>query len=289
MLTPNHQKIPKINNIDKAKNYITFSPNSKDSNYSPYIKDKSLTNYFKSKNRNNNKIVNNNYMNLYNSNAFKTYNILSNSKDNNLNINEKTNKNKRNKIKNLLLTSLFNLPYMNSKQHNLSVKNKTKYEKIFDISKLHQNSFHNNNEIRNKTEENEGIKLENYMRDKFYEDIDKKMTIKLKSKNFLHDSSMKDKIIKMNKIGLFWGSVFEYCNPLLSVKKLKFAKKHIFNLHKNKILKDDNKYIDEYNNRINKEIKPILYTNTLFRNLRRKERIKNEIIFNKYNNLSVNK
>ena len=289
MLTPIHLTIPKINNIDKTKNYITFSPNSKDSNYSTYIKDKSLTSYFKNKNRNNSKNLNNNYISIYNSNIFKTYNLLSKGKNNNLNIKEKSNKNKRNKIKNLLLTSLFNLPYMNSKEYNLSLKNKKKYKKIFDISKLQQNSIHNNNEIRNKTEENEGIKLENYMRDKFYEDIDKKMTIKLKSKNFLHDSSMKDKIIKMNKIGLFWGSVFEYCNPLLSVKKLKFEKKHIFNHHKNKILKDDTKYIDEYNYRINKEIKPILYTNTLFRNLRRKERIKNEIIFNKYNNLTINK
>ena len=47
MLTPIHLTIPKINNIDKTKNYITFSPNSKDSNYSTYIKDKSLTSYFK--------------------------------------------------------------------------------------------------------------------------------------------------------------------------------------------------------------------------------------------------
>ena len=278
MLTPIKFKIPKINNIDRCKNFITFSPNSKDSNYTTYIKDKSLTNYFKNKNGNYNKIIKTKNINIYKSNNLSICDTFSNKI-----------KNKGNKTKNLLLSSLFYLSYKHYKyNNNHSIKNKSKSNNIFENNKSHQNSFHKYNEIRNKSEENEDIKLENYMRDKFYEDIDKKMNIKLNSKNFLHDSSIKERIIKMNKIGLFWGSVFEYCNPLLSVKKLEFAKKHN---NKKIFLKEDDRYIDEYNSKINKDIdiKPILYTNTLFSKLRRKERIKNEMLFYKYKNLTLNK
>ena len=122
------------------------------------------------------------------------------------------------------------------------------------------------------------------MKDKFYEDIDKKMNLKLKYKNFLHDTSVKERIIKMNKIGLFWGGVFEYCNPLLSATKFKFQKQ--FNHNKYKVKKNE-MHIDEYKSKINQEMKPILYTNNLFNKLMRKEKIQN-LLFQK-NNLTSNK
>ena len=130
-------------------------------------------------------------------------------------------------------------------------------------------------------DEKEILKLENYMRDKFYEDIEKKMTIKLKSKNFCHDKSIKERIIKMNKIGLFWGTVFEYCNPILSVKKFKFIKNKF---HKNDL------YLNDYKYKSNKEIKPILYTNNLVNEMRREEKLKNEFLLkNKYSKYNINK
>ena len=75
----------------------------------------------------------------------------------------------------------------------------------------------------------------------------------------------------MNKIGLFWGTVFEYCNPILSVKKFKFIK--------NKFHKND-MFINDYRYKSNKEIKPILYTNNLINELRREEKLKNELFLN---------
>ena len=99
MLTPIKLKIPKINNIDRCKNFITFSPNSKDSNYTTYIKDKSLTNYFKNKNGKN--------INIYKSNNLNICDTFSNKI-----------KNKGNKTKNLLLSSLFYLPYKHYKYNN---------------------------------------------------------------------------------------------------------------------------------------------------------------------------
>lgn len=197
---------------------------------------------------------------------------------------------KINKNKNILLTSLYNLPQVENNnniiKHYYSSQNiKNKSNKLnMDNSKSIDNSFQvKKNKSKNVAsgsniiDEKELLKLENYMRDRFYEDIEKKMTIKLKSKNFCHDKSIKERIIKMNKIGLFWGSVFEYCNPILSVKKFKFIKNKF---HKN------NKYINDYkykSNKSNKEIKPILYTNNLINELRREEKLKRELLFkNKY-------
>jgi hypothetical protein len=281
MISPIKLNIPKINIIESTKKYITFSPNSKDSNYSSYRKEQLLINPYKSKKKILYTLLNtNNCFNANKSNISKHYNTLStiNPSSIYLNSTSKVNKAKINKTKNVLLTSLFNLP-------NISSFNAKKSQEIVKIKNNLDNSKSNNNSFqkncKNNNDESEVFKLENYMKDKFYEDIDKKMNIKLKYKNFLHDSSIKERIIKMNKIGLFWGGVFEYCNPLLSATKFKFAKK----LYQNKVKSMKKvKLIDEYKSKINKEIKPIpvLYTNNLFNKLMRKERIKN-MLFKKRN------
>lgn len=282
MLSPIKNKIPKISNIESAKKYITFSPNSKDSNYTSYTKEQLLINPYKSKKKTVFTILNNNnYFTTNKSNIFKKYKTLSTTKKSPIYFNStsKMNKKKINKTKNILLTSLFNLPHI-SPPKNKSINNSPKIRINLDISKSYNNSFQNN--VKNNIDESEGI--ENYMKDKFYEDIDKKMNLKLKYKNFLHDTSVKERIIKMNKIGLFWGGVFEYCNPLLSATKFKFQKQ--FNHNKYKVKKNE-MHIDEYKSKINQEMKPILYTNNLFNKLMRKEKIQN-LLFQK-NNLTSNK
>ena len=287
MLSSLDFKIPKLN-LNSLKNYNISSPNSKDSNYTSYTHEKSITNYFKSKRPNINQIINDNYFNIKINqiNTLKQDKTLSttNHKTFYYNSSSKKNKAKKNKVKNILLTSLFNLPNINNSPINKRSKKNQNFKNYFENnSKSQENSFLNKNETKlSNLEENEGIKLEDYMKDKFYEDIDKKMNIKLKSKIFLHDTSVKDRIIKMNKIGLFWGGVFEYCNPLLSAKKFKYAKKKY---HINGKLNDI--YADEYKSKskMNKEIKPILYTNNIFNNLMRKEKLKKELLFYKQRNL----
>ena len=281
MLSPIKLNIPKINIIESTKKYISVSPSSKDSNYSSYTKEQSLINSYKSKKKILYTLLNtNNYFNINKSNISKQFNTLSTIKSNSIYLNStsKVNKTKKNKTKNVLLTSLFNLPNISS-LNNKKSQESVKIKNNLDNSKSNNNSFQKI--CKNNNDEREGIKLENYMKDKFYEDIDKKMNIKLKYKNFLHDSSIKERIIKMNKIGLFWGGVFEYCNPLLSATKFKFAKK--LYLDQIKSMKKV-KCIDEYKSKINKEIKPIpvLYTNNVFNKLMRKERIKN-MLFQKRN------
>jgi hypothetical protein len=240
-----------------------------------------------------------------NLNIFNSYNSLSNSSQNKLYNNTITPKDdlfqkkikiKINKNKNILLTSLYNLPQVGNNNNTINIKHyyssqniRNKSNKLnIDNSKSIDNSFQMK---KSKTknvgsgskiiDEKEILKLENYMRDKFYEDIEKKMIIKLKSKNFCHDKSIKERIIKMNKIGLFWGTVFEYCNPILSVKKFKFIKKKF---HKNDL------YMNDYKYKSNKETKPILYTNNLFNEMRREEKLKNEFLLkNKYFKYNVDK
>jgi hypothetical protein len=194
---------------------------------------------------------------------------------------------KINTNRNILLTSLFNpqshIPKSN-KQTPKKEKNKInlRYRNNIEYSKSVENSFKN---IYTNTEGKDVVKLENYMKDKFYEDIEKKMNIKLMDRNFCHDKSMKDKIIKLNKIGLFWGSVFEYCNPLITVKKYKCIKDQLKN---NKNIDTDETYAENYKNKMNNKMKPILYTHNLVNRIRRREKI-SEILFKNdvNNNLSI--
>ena len=295
--------IPKIKYFNETKKYFNLSPNREDSNYSSSIKDKNSSNYFKMKSNNLRKGKKNNIYN--NLNIINSYNSQSNSSQNKVynntitpnddifqkRIKIKINKNKN---KNILVTSLYNLPQVgnnnNTIKHYYSSQNiKNKSNKLnIENSKSIDNSFQvkksktkNVASGTNIIDEKEILKLENYMRDKFYEDIEKKMIIKLKSKNFCHDKSIKERIIKMNKIGLFWGTVFEYCNPILSVKKFKLVKNKF---HKN------NLYMNDYKFKSNNVINPLLYTNNLVNEMRRKEKLKNEFLLkNKYSKYNINK
>jgi hypothetical protein len=298
MLSPYKIKIPQIRNFDEAKKYLTFSPKNNDSNYSSYIKEQNIYNHFKMRNKNSKTIdFHNKYINKRNNNIFRhcintSQNIFpdklnSNTIIYNNNISKSKPMIKINTNRNILLTSLFNpqshIPKSN-KQTPKKEKNKInlRYRNNIECSKSVENSFKN---IYTNTEGKDVVKLENYMKDKFYEDIEKKMNIKLMDRNFCHDKSMKDKIIKLNKIGLFWGSVFEYCNPLITVKKYKCIKDQLKN---NKNIDTDETYAENYKNKMNNKMKPILYTHNLVNRIRRREKI-SEILFKNdvNNNLSI--
>lgn len=89
------------------------------------------------------------------------------------------------------------------------------------------------------------IKLQNYMKDRFYADTELKMTKKLKNTVFSHDQSLKDKIIEMNQIGDFWGGVVDYCNPYFAIKKFQYLTKRLKRNRKS--------YKNNIENLINKE------------------------------------
>ena len=96
--------------------------------------------------------------------------------------------------------------------------------------------------------------INSFMKLKYYEDVNEKFEKKLRDDSFI-DRGVKDKIIKMGKVGIFWRNVFEYCIPHLLEEKLKKMKK---------IKKNSNRYNqdgDILHNSNTKFNKKFLYTN----------------------------
>ena len=168
------------------------------------------------------------------------------------NIKKETVKNRGNY---LLLTSLYNLPKI-KKPANLNKKlyfnshfgDSTKNEfyigqndsvlsekNIFNQSLTSSNdksSFNNVKLLYNKSKMSKGKNtfkkkkrllstLNSLLKDKYYSDTEKKLKDKINIKSFPSDHSLKDKIIHLKKFGVFWDSVFNYCVPIISVKKYK--------------------------------------------------------------------
>ena len=83
--------------------------------------------------------------------------------------------------------------------------------------------------------------LSSLLKNKYYSDTEKKLKEKITVDSFPSDHSLKDKIIHMRKVGVFWDGVFNYCVPIIKVKKYKaqrdfFEKKKLdyFKLIENK-------------------------------------------------------
>lgn len=163
------------------------------------------------------------------------------------------------------LNSLFSLPYIPHRINPLSYNNS---EKIIDTSnnfnlltEVNSNN-HKNNSIKNqklsliklnnnslrskstdikdneKTDEAKNNKMYssiyNFMKFKFYEDVDEKLEKKLRDDLFI-DKDIKDKIIDMEKIGVFWKNVFDYCNPKIYSEKFRYINKD----RKNSFISED--------------------------------------------------
>lgn len=123
---------------------------------------------------------------------------------------------------NVSLASLYNLP-------TLKPKNKLNLNKSLI---LHKSNIH----IQEKKEEpkntstpekkNKFLGLENFMRDKFYADTEKKLKNKIKTIYFRKDARIKDKIIFMKKFGVFWKEFILYCTPIINLKKYQIDYEH---------------------------------------------------------------
>ena len=83
------------------------------------------------------------------------------------------------------------------------------------------------------------------LKDKYYIDIEKKYDHKLDVRLFPSDHSIKDKIIHMKKVSIFWNSVFKYCIPIINDKKYKIQHKFI-KLNKSKELVKNKNHSNYY-------------------------------------------
>lgn len=245
-----------INNINKMKRA--------ESKYSNYIlnisrSNKNLVNY-SSINKNisdisiNNKEYskNDDYIklnSLFSLPSIKQKNIRYNS---NKIINTSNNKN---------LTEIDSINYSNSKSKNQINKKNSKNNirlNLFKNEKLALLQLNNLN-LENKSTNTESKidkygNLTNFMKFKYYDDINEKMEKKLGDYSF-QDKVIKDKIINMEKVSIFWKNVLDYCTPILYQEKYKnmqkYSKQHSFS-QGDKIIKKNNKLFN-----------PKIYTNII--------------------------
>ena len=245
-------------NLDTLLSHLSTKPIVINKSKSEYNCSKIINKRF-----NNSKFSSNNSSILYPKKSSFYSNILNQSL-NKINMIKKTN-NDNNKNDLLLITSLYVLPSlkkkkqlskaMSQKQLNVSVisnnitlnnstilSNKDLNRSCSSDNKDNNNSLINNKNINSKPKienspKDEYSNLASYMKEKFYSDIDRKYNHKLKDSAFIHDYSIKEKIIKMRKVGIFWNRVLEYCSPIIYSEKYKFQRSEMNYRKKLKYLK----------------------------------------------------
>ena len=160
------------------------------------------------------------------------------------------------------------------------------------------NSSLNTNRTRSKSKKENDSNLEYFMKEKFYSDIKEKLNKEYRFKNFMHDYSVKDKLIELNQVKEFWGGVFDYVNPILITKKFHFMTKMIEDKKKLREIKakfcnfntdEKRKYynLSEKKNRVVKM--PKLYTNINIIQKRKREIKEERLINNMINNQTEEK
>ena len=190
------------------------------------------------------------------------YNTTSSTKIKNFGIQRNKSYNFNNNQKYIKLNSLFKLPTLskNNKHYN-SVKTICSSTHILYKNKINNINIKNNflknqkltlTEIDNNLQSNPDItkynkgkikdfknkkynNLHNFMKYKYYDDVKEKLEKKLRDDLFI-DLGVRDKIINIGKVSVFWKNVFDYCNCLFYKEKFNIVHKN----HKRSFSKDEN-------------------------------------------------
>jgi hypothetical protein len=269
-----------------------------------------------SENENNIKTIDNNRNYNKINTKLNSINKIKNYNNKNININ-KTNIDKNNNL--VSLSDLYTLPNYKTKSFNffnkpkknlVLIKNKKKQirNNIYNLDKnfrfitsndnvdikQKKNNIINKIHIVSKSEnKNKNVKtidqfanLPNFMKDRFYSDVEEKLNYHFKNKPFYYDVSLKNKIIQLNQIKEFWGGMSDYTNPILCTKRVRYLSKLIEDRKNLREKKDENyknkeseiyyKLVKKRNKKNNIEM-PKLYTNSNFIEKRREEIRKNRI------------
>ena len=236
-------------------------------------------------------IMKNNILNniLEKSSQTNSFNISKNEEtknksniQNNNNFNNKNNNNDKNNNNNnnIYLTNIFKLPEIKTRNYHQSFifPNNKKLLKSYEknLSLLNDDINLNNNSLNlNKSKQNQKVgNLENYMKEKFYFDVDKNVKNKFKKKNWFSESNTQEHLIHMKKVVTFWNGICDYTIPKFSVQKFKETKKTLEEKKKDKLpikieTKEEEKKL------------PILFTNSIVNNLNHIKKIYNENLFYK--------
>jgi len=235
------------------------------------------------------KIMKNNILNniLEKSSQTNTINVSNNEESKNKtniqiqnNFNNKNNNNDNDNNNNIYLTNIFKLPEIKTRNYNQSFifPNNKKLLKSYEknLSLLNDdNNLINKSLSLNKSKQNKKIgNLENYMKEKFYFDVDKNVKNKFKKKNWFSESNTQEHLIHMKKVVTFWNGICDYTIPKFSVQKFKETKKSLEEKKKDKLpikieTKEEEKKLQ------------ILITNSIVNNLNHIKKIYNENLFYK--------
>ena len=188
------------------------------------------------------------------------------------------NNNNKNYINNpnyIKLNSLFSLPPLIKKaspsKKNYFIteinSNKQRFNSIDNNKRILSNKINGrylgNNSFNSKDREDNEANVDHrydninsFMKFKYYEDVNEKFEKKLRDDSFI-DRGVKDKIIKIGKVGIFWRNVIEYCGSFIFAEKFKNIKKQF---RKKYLIEEGN----EFNvNKCSKTPNKRLYTNLL--------------------------
>ena len=201
--------------------------------------------------------------------------------NNNNNYNNNNNSNNNNNNNNIFLTNIFKLPEIKTRNYNQSFifPNNKKILKSYEknLSIITDNNVIVNKSLnlgKNKQNQQKIGNLENYMKEKFYIDVDKNIKNKFKKKNWFSESDTQKNLIHMKKVVAFWNGICDYTIPKFSVEKFKQKKKQLEEKKSDKVItKNETK---------NEEKKfPILFTNSIVNNMNHMKKIYNENLFYK--------
>ena len=204
---------------------------------------------------------------------------------------KKNNKINNNEKKEVLLTSIFTLPKINSSDSFNEISYSPKKKNIINhiknsmfISYEKSNKTRNNNNLiineynsiqnepnisshKKKKNDQQSLSILNSLKNKFYSDIEQQ--IKNHKQILAKDEELNQKLICIKKISTFWNSLCNYMNPIFNIEKFQLKKK---NLEKeNNILhskdKSNSQNIDNFSPKKNFKL-PKIYTNSMLSNLR---------------------
>ena len=170
-------------------------------------------------------------------------------------------KNKKKQIRNDIYNMNDNFRFLtsNNNEDNKEMKN--------NIYKLSRSDKNKNKKLKTI---DQFANLPNFMKDRFYSDVEEKLNYHFRKKPFYYDVSLKNKIIQLIQIKEFWGGMSDYTNPILCTKRVRYLSKLIEdrkNLREknDSITKKENEIYHKLVKKTNKKIQMAkLYTNSNF-------------------------
>ena len=183
------------------------------------------------------------------------------------------------------LTSVYSLPTISSsnspKKQRATTLNTSSNNSISIVNKsrnliksVFPSSLLCNNEEMNIKQKKSKQKMDNIFKEKFYEDIENDINLKLKRRKMFDDKLLQNRVIHMKKVIGFWKCFCDYANPLFSVQKFKHSEAVMKSKEEEKHIKTDTNL-------------PVLYTNSMMNERKHKIKKMNELNF--YRNLQRRK